>query len=40
MSSNKKVKVVTHMTDLIKLKKYSYSCYCVRCKGIEVNYRT
>ena len=41
MSSNKKVKVVTHVADLIKpKKKYSYPCYCVRCKGMEVNYRT
>src|SRR3954463_15749506 len=37
MSSNKKVKVVTHVTDLIKPKKYLYSCYCIRCKCIEVN---
>jgi hypothetical protein len=41
MSSNKKVKVITHVADLIKPKKnYSYPCYCVRCKGMEVNSRT
>ena len=41
MSSNKKVKVATHMADLIKpRKKYFYPCYCVRCKGTEVDSRT
>src|SRR4051812_11003119 len=40
MSSNKKVKVIT-VANLIKpKKKYLYSCYCVRCKCIEVNSRT
>ena len=41
MSSNKKVKVATHVADLIKpRKKYFYPCYCVRCKGTEVDSRT
>src|SRR5436190_8089765 len=40
MSSNKKVKVATHVADLIKpRKKYFYPYYCVRCKGTEVDSR-
>ena len=40
MSSSKKVKV-THVADLIKpKKKYLYPCYCIRCKGAEVDART
>jgi Transposase family tnp2/Domain of unknown function (DUF4218) len=41
MSSNKKVKVITHVADLVKPKKrYLYPCYCVYCKGAEVDSRT
>ncbi|GET63660.1 hypothetical protein GLOIN_2v1625072 [Rhizophagus irregularis DAOM 181602=DAOM 197198] len=38
---SKKTKIKTSVSDLIKSKKrYLYPCFCIRCDGAEVNFRT